>query len=61
MQNKLSKPSFDRIMAIFGLHIFIVTLKMHSKTGRADWAEIFRIIKGVDCRIVQKISSWTDL
>ena len=47
-------------MSIFGLRIFIATLKMYSQTGLADQAEIFRIVKGVDLRAVQKISSWSD-
>ena len=47
-------------MAIFWLRIFIATLKMYSQTGWADRAEIFRIVKGVDLRTVQKISSRSD-
>jgi len=45
------------LWAIFGLRIFIATLKMYSQTVSANRAEIFRIVKGVDCRAVQKISS----
>ena len=33
---------------------------MYSQTGWTDQAEIFRIVKGVDLRAVQKISSWSD-
>jgi len=39
-------------MAIFELRILIATLKMYSQTGWADRAEIFRIVKEVDCRTV---------
>ena len=47
-------------MAIFWLRIFIATLKIWSQTGWADRAEIFRIVKGVDLKTVQKISSRSD-
>ena len=47
-------------MAIFWLRIFIATLRMYSQTGWADRAEIFRIVKGVDLKTVQKISSRSD-
>ena len=47
-------------MAIFWLRIFIATLKMYSLTDWADRAEIFRIVKGVDLRTVQKMSSRSD-
>ena len=33
---------------------------MYSQTGWADRAEIFRIVKGVDCRAVRKFSSRSD-
>ena len=51
---------FDLLMAIFELRNFIATLKMYSQTDWADRAEIFRIVKGVDCRTVQKITSRSD-
>ena len=54
------KIFFDRLTAIFGLRIFIATLRMYLKNCWADWAEIFRIVKGEDCRTVQKILSRSD-
>ena len=33
---------------------------MYSQTDWADWAEIFMIVKGVDCRTIQKILSRSD-
>ena len=42
------------------IRIFIATLKMYSQTGWTDQSEIFRIVKGVDLRAVQKISSRSD-
>ena len=48
-------------MAIFWLRIFIATLKMYSLTGWADQAEISRIVKKVDLRTAQKISSRSDI
>ena len=59
-KREFSKKFFDRLMAIFLLRIFIATLKMYSLTDWTDRAEIFRIVKGVDLRTVQKISSRSD-
>ena len=56
-QKKNFKNFFDRL---FLLRIFIATLKMYSQTGWADRAEIFRIVKGVDLKTVQKILSRSD-
>ena len=42
------------------IRIFIATLKMYSLTHWTDQAEIFRIVKGVDLRTIQKISSRSD-
>ena len=36
IKKKLSTNFNDRLMAIFGLRIFIATLKMYSQTGWAD-------------------------
>ena len=47
-------------MAIFWLRIFIATLKMYNQTGWTDQAEIFRIVKRLDLRTIQKISSRSD-
>ena len=42
------------------IRIFIATLKMYSLTDWADRAEIFKIVKRLDLRTVQKISSRSD-
>ena len=42
------------------IRIFIATLKMYSPTGWTDRAENSRIVKRMDLRDVQKISSWSD-
>ena len=56
----LNSEHDNRFMAIFWLRIFIATLKMYSLTGWADQAEISRIVKKVDLRTAQKISSRSD-
>ena len=52
---KVSTNFYDRLMAIYGLRIFIATFKMDSQTNWANRAKIFMIVKGVDWRAVQKI------
>ena len=59
-RKNISKLIFYKLMYIFGLRISIATLKTCSQTGWADWAEIFRNVKGTDCWVVYKILSQYD-